>query len=162
MRSAGITPVVWDPIRLLAKDPTHEHAKLLAQFLVSHSSAHDAGAQGIWSTLAGEVLASVVLIATDLGQPLKVALRWMIDVDGDVLRTRRRTTASSPVAIRESPRGRLSPEARRALRDLRLLAQNDPRIWGSIEVTIREVTGASDQHRRAGTPPPIWCRWTSR
>ena len=140
MRSVGITPVVWDPIRLLAEDPTHEHAKLLAQFLVSHSSAHDAGSQGIWSTLAGEVLASVLLIAADLDQPLNVALRWMIDVDGVFFNNKKNSEFA--VAIRESPSGRLSDEAARALRDLRLMAQNDPRIWGSIEVTIREVTGA--------------------
>lgn len=140
MRSAGITPVVWDPVRLLDQDPTHEHAKLLAQFLVSHSSAHDAGSQGIWSTLAGEVLASVLLIANDVGQPLKVALRWMIDVNGVFFSKNKNSEFA--VAVRESPTGRLSVEARRALRDLRLLAQNDPRIWGSIEVTIREVTGA--------------------
>ncbi len=140
MRSAGITPVVWDPVRLLGRDPSHEHAKLLAQFLVSHSSAHDAGSQGIWSTLAGEVLASVLLIASDVGQPLKVALRWMIDVNG-VFFTKNNNSEFA-AAVRDSPQGRLSAEARRALRDLRLLAQNDPRIWGSIEVTIREVTGA--------------------
>ena len=131
---------MWDPIRLLAEDPTHEHAKLLAQFLVSHSSAHDAGSQGIWSTLAGEALASVLLIAADVGQPLKVALRWMIDVDGVFFS--KKNDSEFATAVRDSPNGRLSEDARRALRDLRLLAQNDPRIWGSIEVTIREVTGA--------------------
>ena len=140
MRSAGITPVVWDPIRLLAKDPTHNHAKLLAQFLVSHSSAHDAGSQGIWSTLAGEVLASVLLIATDLGQPLRVALRWMIDVQGVFFS--KKQDGEFAAAVRDSPNGRLSEDASRALRDLRLMAENDPRIWGSIEVTIREVTAA--------------------
>ena len=155
MRSTGITPVVWDPIRLLAKDPTHEHAKLLAQFLVSHSSAHDAGSQGIWSTLAGEVLASVLLIATDVGQPLKIALRWMIDVDGVFFNNKQNSEFAT--AVRESPNGRLSDDASRALRDLRLMAQNDPRIWGSIEVTIREVTGAltntAEHHANAELVP---------
>lgn len=155
MHSAGITPVVWDPIRLLAKDPTHEHAKRLAQFLVSHSSAHDAGSQGIWSTLAGEVLASVLLIATDLGQPLKVALRWMIDVDGVFFNNKKNSEFAA--AVRDSPRGRLSDDASRALRDLKLMAQNDPRIWGSIEVTIREVTGAltntAEHHANAELVP---------
>ena len=155
MRSAGITPVVWDPIRLLAEDPTHNHAKLLAQFLVSHSSAHDAGSQGIWSTLAGEALASVLLIATDLGQPLSVALRWMIDVQGVFFS--KKDNSEFMAAVRDSPKGRLSEDARRALRDLRLMAENDPRIWGSIEVTIREVTAAltntAEHHPDAALAP---------
>ena len=129
MRTAGITPVVWDPIRLLAEDPTREHADLLAQFLTSHSSAHAAGSQGIWSTLAREVLASVMLIAVDLDKPLSTALRWMIDVEG-------------VVCDDDFPIQTLSDDGRRAARDLRLMAQNDPRIWGSIEVTVREVTGS--------------------
>ena len=129
MRTAGITPVVWDPIRLLAEDPTREHADLLAQFLTSHSSAHAAGSQGIWSTLAREVLASVMLIAVDLDKPLSTALRWMIDVEGVVC------DDAFPIQT-------LSDDGRRAARDLRLMAQNDPRIWGSIEVTVREVTGS--------------------
>ena len=129
MRTAGITPVVWDPIRLLAEDPTREHADLLAQFLTSHSSAHAAGSQGIWSTLAREVLASVMLIAVDLDKPLSTALRWMIDVE-------------SVVCDDDFPIEALSDDGRRAARDLRLMAQNDPRIWGSIEVTVREVTGS--------------------
>ena len=129
MRTAGITPVVWDPIRLLAEDPTREHADLLAQFLTSHSSAHAAGSQGIWSTLAREVLASVMLIAVDLDKPLNTALRWMIDVEG-------------VVCDDDFPIQTLSDDGRRAARDLRLMAQNDPRIWGSIEVTVREVTGS--------------------
>ena len=140
---------------MLAEDPTHEHAKLLAQFLVSHSSAHDAGSQGIWSTLAGEVLASVLLIATDVGQPLKVALRWMIDVDGVFFNNKQNSEFAT--AVRDSPNGRLSDDASRALRDLRLMAQNDPRIWGSIEVTIREVTGAltntAEHHANAELVP---------
>ena len=129
MRTAGITPVVWDPIRLLAADPTREHADLLAQFLTSHSSAHAAGSQGIWATLAREVLASVLLIAVDLDKPLSTALRWMIDVE-------------AVVCDDDFPIQTLSDDGRRAARDLRLMAQNDPRIWGSIEVTIREVTGS--------------------
>ena len=136
MRSTGITPVVWDPVELLKADPTREHAKLLAQFLTAHSSAHAAGSQGIWATLATEVLSTVLLISVDLGVPLETGLRWMIDAE------RLLSPKKDQPPEKQFPWDRLRDETRRAARDLKVLMEKDPRLTGSIEVTIREVTAS--------------------
>ena len=136
MRSTGITPVVWDPVELLKADPTREHAKLLAQFLTAHSSAHAAGSQGIWATLATEVLSTVLLISVDLDATLETGLRWMIDTE--YLLSHKKGQPPE----KQFPWDRLRDETKRAARDLKVLMEKDPRLTGSIEVTIREVTAS--------------------
>lgn len=131
MKQVGITPVVWDPVRLMAADPTKEHADLLAQFLTSQSSAHDAGAQGIWATLAQQVLAECLFLAADMQMPLSSALEWMVDM-------RQFVNADS----KEQPWHRLSAEGHKARTRLKVLANKDDKFAGSIEITIKEVSSA--------------------
>ena len=133
MRRQGITPVVWDPVRLLraVKNPAakREMANLLAQFLTSQSSSHDAGSQGIWATLAQQYLTEVMVIADEMDFPLVDALSWVMDIKG----------FGKDETL---PFAKLGPEGERSLKRLRTLAGKDDRFQGSIEITLKEVTGA--------------------
>ena len=148
MEAHGITPVVWDPVRLLEDAEPHEvreAATLLAQFLTSQSSSHDAGSQGIWATLAQQYLAEVLVVAAELGvqEPpdgpdeegaqkgvgLSAALNWMMDIKG---------IGKDPMLTDAN----LSEEGQRSLHRLEVLANKDDRFQGSVEITIKEVTGA--------------------
>ena len=132
MREVGIVPVVWDPVRLLKKvtpDQRRETATVLAQFLTSQSSSHDAGSQGIWATLAQQYLTEVLVITAEVDFTLTSALNWMLDIKGigkdDTL-----------------PAAKLGVEGNRSLRRLKNLANKDDRFQGSVEITLKEVTGA--------------------
>ena len=132
MEAHGITPVVWDPVRLLQGVPDRdkrEHATLLAQFLTSQSSSHDAGSQGIWATLAQQYLTEVLVIADELEYPLVDALNWVMDIKG----------FGNDKTL---PFEGMGPEGERSLRRLRVLAGKDDRFQGSVEITLKEVTGA--------------------
>ena len=132
MEAHGITPVVWDPVRLLQGVPDRdkrEHATLLAQFLTSQSSSHDAGSQGIWATLAQQYLTEVLVIADELEYPLVDALNWVMDIKGFG-------------KDKTLPFEGMGPEGQRSLRRLRVLAGKDDRFQGSVEITLKEVTGA--------------------
>ena len=145
MRSHGIIPVVWDPVRMLAQVPASERretATLLAQFLTSQSSSHDAGAQGIWATLAQQYLAEVLVVAAELddtgppgngsrsgGVGLSTALNWVMDIKG----------MATDAMLKNATLGR---EGERSMRRLKTLAGKDDRFQGSIEITVKEVTSA--------------------
>ena len=167
MRRHGIIPVVWDPVRMLAAVPAAERretATLLAQFLTSQSSSHDAGAQGIWATLAQQYLAEVLVVTAELGgdpsqpaangdQPsgvgLSTALNWVMDIKGMAQDAMLKAAA-------------LGTEGERSLRRLKALAGKDDRFQGSVEITIKEVTGALEftAAQGEGQTRPLWYRLT--
>lgn len=129
MRKSGITPVVWDPVRLLAEDRSKEHADLLAQFLASQSSAHDAGAQGIWAGLAQQVISECLYLAAAMEQPLGAALEWMVDLKGFV-------------NDKGLPWRKLDLEGKQVLASIQNMSGKDERLSGSVEITIKEIVGA--------------------
>ena len=156
MRRHGIVPVVWDPVRMLAQVPAadrRETAALLAQFLASQSSSHDAGAQGIWATLAQQYLAEVLVVAAEMGDTgpadggvgLSTALNWVMDIKG---------MAQDPMLKNAD----LGSEGLRSMRRLNTLAGKDDRFQGSVEITVKEVTSALEFTGTAGEaehPPPL-------
>ena len=156
MRRHGIVPVVWDPVRMLAQVPAsgrREAATLLAQFLTSQSSSHDAGAQGIWATLAQQYLSEVLVVAAETGDTepahngqqrggvgLSTALSWMMDIKG---------MSKDPMLVAAN----LGPEGKRSMRRLETLAGKDDRFQGSVEITAKEVTGALEFTAAVGEGP---------
>lgn len=156
MRQHGIVPVVWDPVRMLAQVPASERreaATLLAQFLTSQSSSHDAGAQGIWATLAQQYLSEVLVVAAEMGDTappggdpqgggvgLSTALSWMMDIRG---------MSNDPMLKAAN----LGPEGQRSMRRLETLAGKDDRFQGSVEITAKEVTGALEFTAAVGEGP---------
>ncbi|MYB45361.1 MAG: type IV secretory system conjugative DNA transfer family protein [Acidimicrobiia bacterium] len=156
MRQHGIIPVVWDPVRMLAEVPAsgrREAATMLAQFLTSQSSSHDAGAQGIWATLAQQYLSEVLVVAAEMGDTeppdngqqsggvgLSTALSWMMDIKG---------MSKDPMLKAAN----LGPEGQRSMRRLKTLAGKDDRFQGSVEITAKEVTGSLEFTAEAGEGP---------
>ena len=128
MREMGITPVVWDPVRLLQQNRTRELGTLYAQFLASQSSSKDAGAQGIWATLAQQFLTEVLLLAAEMNASLQQALTWLMGIKDFV----------GDRSLQEQFTA-LSTEGRRSLDQLKSLAAKDDRFQGSVEITIKEV-----------------------
>lgn len=128
MREMGITPVVWDPVRLLQQNRTRELGTLYAQFLASQSSSKDAGAQGIWATLAQQFFTEVLLLAAEMDASLQQALTWLMGIKDFV----------GDRSLQERFNS-LSAEGRRSLDQLKSLAAKDDRFQGSVEITIKEV-----------------------
>lgn len=126
MRKSGITPVVWDPVRLLAEDRSKEHADLLAQFLASQSSANDAGSQSIWAGLAQQIISDCLYLAAAMGQPLSAVLEWVVDLDGFV-------------SDKELPWKKLDLEGKQVLASVQNMSNKDDRLSGSVEITIQEI-----------------------
>ncbi len=126
MRKEGITPVVWDPVRLLAEDRSKEHTDLLAQFLASQSSAADAGAQSIWAGLAQQIISDCLYLAAAMGQPLSAVLEWVVDLDGFV-------------SDKSLPWHKLDLEGKQVLASVQNMSGKDDRLSGSVEITIQEI-----------------------
>lgn len=143
MRDEGITPVVWDPVRLLNADPTRKHAELLGQFLASQSSAHDSGSQGLWANLAQDVLTQLFVIASDTGESLATVLGWLRDLTVFA-------NVPPPVTIHE-----LGQEALTAYYDLASSAGKEARLLNSIEVTTRELAKALTHTAEAADAPVV-------
>ena len=126
MRKEGITPVVWDPVRLLAEDRSKEHTDLLAQFLASQSSAADSGAQSIWAGLAQQIISDCLYLAAAMGQPLSAVLEWVVDLDGFV-------------GDKSLPWHKLDLEGKQVLASVQNMSGKDDRLSGSVEITIQEI-----------------------
>jgi len=129
MQELGITPVVWDPVAILNEvGATRENADLLAQFLSSQSSAHQAGSAGLWARLSHQVISQVLLVAAETGHSLYDAQNWLANL--------------VEFRQKEIDPDQLSAQGKLSMKRLREMAAKDPKLLGSVEVSILEVANA--------------------
>ena len=132
-RAVGITPVVWDPVRLLQASYDKEaDGLLLSTFLMSQTSARGAGSQDIWATLARQTMHRLLIIAVDLGADLEELLTWVLDPKSKVVTPLRKVEDQLPEL------------SRKHLGKMNQLVQRDGKIFDSIAVTMEEVADTLD------------------
>ena len=150
MTTVGITPVVWDPVRLLQLSPDFEaDALLLSTFLMSQTSARGSGPQDIWATLARQTMHRLLIIAVELGADLEELLGWVLSPKDQVVTPLKKIADTLP------------PLTQKHLGKMNQLVQRDGKIFDSIAVTMEEVSDSLDFTARNPDAPLVPMRITT-
>ena len=127
MRAMGITPTVWDPVRLLHESTQPEaDSILLSTFLMSQTSAQGEGSQEIWAVLAKQVMQRLLCLSMPFKADLARVLEWILD-----------PTVLTEIEDEDLPR--MTARDRLHLTKLRAMTRKDAKIFDSISVTMTEV-----------------------
>ena len=150
MKTVGITPVVWDPVRLLQLSPDFEaDALLLSTFLMSQTSARGSGPQDIWATLARHTMHRLLIIAVELGADLEELLGWVLSPKDQVVTPLKKVVDMLP------------PLTQKHLGKMNQLVQRDGKIFDSIAITMEEVSDSLDFTARNPDAPLVPTRITT-